>query len=163
MGISKVLSYTGITGIYFPFTAEANYNNDFPMSLVGSTICHELAHRQGFAREDEANFISYLVCVNSDNDYLNYSGLLLATTHSMNKLNENDPQSFYELAATYSSEVAADLTAERIYWHARTGDVEEAFTRINDTYLKSHDLADGVESYGRMVDLLLALQRQENQ
>ena len=33
----------------------------------------------------------------------------------------------------------------------------------NDTYLKANDQADGMRSYGRMVDLLLAEQRAEGE
>ena len=161
--ISPLLSYTGIAGIYIPYTAESNYNNDSPMPLIGSTICHELAHRQGFAREDEANFISYLVCTNSQNKYLNYSGLLLATIHSMNKLAERDRKSYKELYALYTKEVTADLIANRAYWDAHSGEVEETVTRMNDSYLKNNNLTDGVASYGRMVDLLLAHHRIEIQ
>ena len=154
--ISGHLSYTGITGIYFPFTAEANYNDDVPMPLMGAAICHELAHRQGFAREDEANFISFLVCTGAQDSYLNYSGLLLATNHAMNKLHDNDRESYRELYALYSDEVAYDLAVDRAYWDLHSGKVEETVTRMNDSYLKSNNLADGVKSYGRMVDLLLA-------
>ena len=156
---SGLVSYTGITGIYIPFTAEPNYNNDIPMPLRGVTICHEMSHRQGFAREDEANFIAYLVCVNAQDDYLNYSGYLLAAIHSMNQLYAYDMVAYYELYALYSDEVSADLAAEHIYWRTHKGNTEEAFTRMNDAYLKSHNLADGVKSYGRMVDLLLAFER----
>ena len=160
--ISPLLSYTGISGVYVPYTAEANFNNDSPMPLIGATICHELAHRQGFAREDEANFIAYLVCSNSDDNYLNYSGLLLASIHSMNKLGERDPQIYAELHKLYSDEVVADIYADRAFWNARSGPLEELVTNINDNYLKGNNLDDGVASYGRMVDLLLALQRVEN-
>ena len=159
---SKLFSYAGITGIYIPYTAEPNFNNDIPLPLRGATICHELAHREGFAREDEANYLAYLICTNTGDDYLNYSGLLLATIHAMNKLHAYDRESFSELYALYSSEVAADLEAERVYWSAFEGKVEEAFTRVNDNYLRSHNQADGVASYGRMVDLLLAERRLSN-
>ena len=32
--------------------------------------------------------------------------------------------------------------------------------RVNDAYLRAQGQADGVQSYGRMVDLILALRRQ---
>ena len=32
---------------------------------------------------------------------------------------------------------------------------------MNDTYLKMNDQSDGVQSYGRVVDLMLAVFRQE--
>ena len=40
--LSKVLSYLGISGVYFPFTGEANVNTLLPDALLPSTICHEL-------------------------------------------------------------------------------------------------------------------------
>ena len=56
------MSRTEITGIFIPFTMEANVNVDIPDYSLGSTMCHELAHLHGFIREDEANYISYLAC-----------------------------------------------------------------------------------------------------
>ena len=45
-------------------------------------------------------------------------------------------------------------------WHKRyespLGEVQE---KVNDAYLKSQGQADGVRSYGRVVDLLLAERR----
>ena len=56
--LSGFMSYTGITGIYFPFTFEPNVNMDIPHHNLLATICHEIAHQRGFAKEDEANFIA---------------------------------------------------------------------------------------------------------
>ena len=36
------------------------------------------------------------------------------------------------------------------------GKTAEVSTKVNDTYLKAHSQTDGVLSYGRMVDLMLA-------
>ena len=36
------------------------------------------------------------------------------------------------------------------------GKVAEVSTQINDSYLKAHSQEDGVRTYGRMVDLMLA-------
>jgi hypothetical protein len=38
--------------------------------------------------------------------------------------------------------------------------VERTSNRINNTYLKANNQKDGVKSYGRMVDLLIAEHRQ---
>ena len=40
------------------------------------TICHELAHLKGYIYEDEANFIAFMACINSDNLFFQYSGYL---------------------------------------------------------------------------------------
>ncbi len=63
-------------GVYFPFTMEANYNAYTSASYTPSVIAHELSHLKGYIYEDEANFISYLACINSEDDYLKYSGYL---------------------------------------------------------------------------------------
>ena len=40
--------------------------------------------------------------------------------------------------------------------HRFEGKTAEVSTKVNDTYLKAHSQTDGVLSYGRMVDLMLA-------
>ena len=40
-----------------------------------------------------------------------------------------------------------------------SGTGKKVADKINDTYLKLHGEEDGVQSYGRMVDLLLAVYR----
>ena len=40
------------------------------------------------------------------------------------------------------------------------GKVAEVSNKVNDTYLKVNKQEDGVKSYGRMVDLLLAQYRE---
>ena len=44
-----------LMGIYFPFSMEANYNQDMYKAKLPDTICHELAHTKGYIQEDEAN------------------------------------------------------------------------------------------------------------
>ena len=74
--LSKVMSYSFTTGMYSPFTTEANYNNDVVDLEIPYTICHELVHVSGFMKEDEANFVAYLACMNSDSNEFRYSGTL---------------------------------------------------------------------------------------
>ena len=46
-------------------------------------------------------------------------------------------------------------------WDAFQGKVAEVSTRVNDTYLKLQDQQDGIQSYGRVVDLMLAYHRRQ--
>ena len=48
--LSHWWSYTGITGMYFPFFAEANVNIDVPDSDIPATAAHELAHTAALPR-----------------------------------------------------------------------------------------------------------------
>ncbi|MCX8131813.1 MAG: DUF3810 domain-containing protein [Clostridia bacterium] len=154
--LSKYMSYTGISGVYCPYTAEANVDIDMPDILILSTACHEMAHQRGFAREDEANYISYLTCkMHPDNDY-KYSGTILALIHSMNALYKYDKESFSQLHKKYSPGIVRDFYDNSQYWKRFEGPVERATDSLNNAYLKANRQKDGVQSYGRMVDLLIA-------
>lgn len=153
---SRFMSYAGIAGIFSPFTIEANVNGDLPSALFPSTIAHEMAHQRGYAREDEANFISFLTCsANTDVDY-KYSGTLLALVHSINALYKADEEKATELMKQYSPGLKRDLSDINSYWEKFEGPVERTSTKINNTYLKANNQKDGIKSYGRMIDLLLS-------
>ncbi len=158
--LSNYMNYTGICGIYFPFTGEANVNVSIPDSSLPSTASHEMAHQRGFAREDEANFISYLACTAHPDVNFKYSGVLLALTSSMNAMYRADESLFLELSENYSEGVRRDLAEISDFWKKFEGPVERTSERINNTYLKVNNQKDGVKSYGRMVDLLIAEHRQ---
>lgn len=160
--LSHFMSYTGICGVYFPFTGEANVNIAIPESTLPSTASHEMAHQRGFSREDEANYISYLACSAHPDVNYKYSGVLLALTNSMNALRNADKDSFLRLSENYSEWVRHDLKSINEFWTAYEGPVERATDRINDTYLKANNQEDGVKSYGRMVDLLIAEHRERD-
>lgn len=153
---SQVMSYSGIAGIYFPFTAEANVNKDRTHVLLPATASHEMAHQRGFAREDEANYIAYLTCKAHPDPDFQYSGTMLALIHSMKKLYEHDTNAYFTLKATYSEGVLRDLQDNNDFWQKYSGPIDKASTKINNTYLKLNKQQDGVQSYGRMVDLLIA-------
>ncbi len=158
--ISEAMSYGQIVGIYVPVTLEANYNRFTPDYALPSAICHELAHASGFMREDEANYIAFLVCRQSDNVSLQYSGMMLALSHSLSALNDANSYLYYAALDRMSDSVKADMQAYNRYWEkydTLAGDISE---QINDVYLQLNDQSDGVASYGRMVDLLLADYRQ---
>ncbi|SDM85629.1 DUF3810 domain-containing protein [Acetanaerobacterium elongatum] len=159
---SKLMSLANITGIYFPFTFEANVNVDVPDYAIPATMCHELAHQRGFMREDEANFISYMACRNSNNSYFIYSGTLSAISFAFDSLRGVDPAAYDELYGQLSEGIKQDFAAYNRYWHKYEGVVSQVSTSVNNAYLKANNQSDGVFSYGRMVDLMLAEYRQRN-
>ena len=55
---------------------EANYNDVMYIMNKPDTFCHELAHLRGYIYEDEANFIGYLACVESEDAFFQYAGYL---------------------------------------------------------------------------------------
>ena len=153
---SRLMSYCNITGIFFPFTFEANVNADIPDYSIPAVMCHELTHLRGYMREDEANFVAYLACRQSGNTDFEYSGTMLAFVYAGNALYAADPDAGGKVYAGLSDGVRRDFAANSEYWQQFEGPVAETASKVNDTYLKSNSQDDGVKSYGRMVDLLLA-------
>jgi len=161
---SSLMSYTEITGIFIPFTMEANVNVDIPDYSIPSTMLHELAHLRGFMREDEANFISYLAGMKSEHPEIRYSSTMLALIISGNALYKEDTDLYFEIRDQYSEKVLIDIRENSRYWQQYEDTVISTVSnKINDTYLKANAQSDGVKSYGRMVDLLLAKYRKDNQ
>ena len=161
--LSPLLSYTHISGFYFPFTFEANYNTAIPDFYLPATMCHELAHQHGYMREDEANFIAYLACRNSQDAYFNYSGTLHALSFAMQSLSKTDSETYQQIYASLDDRIQADFAAYNSFWNRHKGAVSQVSTSVNNAYLKANHQADGVQSYGRMVDLLLADYRQRHE
>lgn len=153
---SWILSVQQLSGIYVPFTVEANYNRDITAYNIPLTVCHELSHLRGFMREDEANFIGYLACIGSDSAYFQYSGYLMGWIYATEALYSISPESYWELRERLCPEAVKDLADNNLFWDQFEGKVAEAANKVNDTYLKINDQADGVKSYGRVVDLMLA-------
>ena len=153
---SELMSHAHITGVYTYFTGEANLNMVFPDYTLPYTAAHELAHQRGIAREDEANFIAFLVCIASDDPYIQYSGYLNMFEYVVSALNSVDTAKnqavFGELdRRAYFEEVSyAEFYAK--YRHSKVSTVSNA---VNDTYLKLQG-TPGAKSYGMVVDLAVA-------
>ncbi len=160
---SKAFSAMELTGIYTCWTMEANVNVDIPDYSRASTMAHELAHLHGFIREDEANFLSYLACKSSDSSLVNYSGTLLALIYAGNALAGQDMELYGELWSGYHEGIVRDFRDNSAYWEQYKDTViSETTDKVNDAYLKANDQEDGVKSYGRVVDLLLAEYRKNS-
>lgn len=159
---SKLFSMTLTTGIYIPF--ESGINVDVPAYTVPATMCHELTHFRGFMREDEANFLAYLACMESDRTDFCYSGSLMAFEYAFNALYDEDKELAQKIAQQCSQGILRDIRAEDDYWEQyRNTTVSEISGQIYEDYLQSNDQQSGLKSYGEMIDLLLAYYRNFNQ
>lgn len=152
---SNLMSYTGITGIYFPFTGEANVNIDVPDFTLPATVSHEMAHQRGFASEDEANFIAYLSSTNNPDADFRYSGYTLALMYTSTALRETNYDEYVKLSEKISDDVRRDLAYNNEYWADFEGNIDEISSNLNNTYLKSNGVENGTKNYGQMVELLL--------
>lgn len=159
---SRLMTAAGITGIYWPFTGEPHVNVLAPLPQRVFAALHEVAHQRGFAREDEANYLAVKVGANSGDRELAYSATLMAFLHLRSSLNAADFSRSLTLHADIDPAVLRDIKAIQNFWAAPSKAVQtvrEVSSKVNDTYLKVQGQSQGVRSYGRMVDLLLAERR----
>ena len=154
--VSEVMSYMHITGVYSFFTGEANINVNFPDYTIPYTAAHEMAHQRGIAREDEANFVAFLVTTRSTDPYIRYCGYLNAYEYVANALYRADKELYYKAAAHLNGEVKAEMAAyNEFYDKYRESAVSEVSGTINNSYLQSQG-TPGTVSYGMVVDLTVA-------
>lgn len=153
---SEGMSYLQIVGIFTPYTMEANINVHTSPIDIPFSICHELAHVSGIMREDEANYLGYLACMASGDPDLEYSGVITAFINTANALYTHDSEAHTRVMALLEPSVQRDLAADNAYYDAYISPVGNFSRSINNAYLRANNQLDGVASYGRMVDLLLA-------
>ena len=157
--LSPAWAYTQITGMYFPFTVEANINTVNAPFMFAATMAHEAAHQRGFMREDEANFIAFYVCYCADDPQIRYSGVMHALIHATNQLYSDNFEAYKRIRSQFSDGVNRDLAANNALWDQYEGQTAQIAEQANDAYLHVNNQTDGVQSYGRMVDLLIGWYR----
>lgn len=162
---SYFMSQSHLSGIYFPFSLEANYNDDMCGTNLPETVCHELAHLKGFIQEDEANFISFYATTQcSDDVNFQYSGYLEALEYVHNQIYNGNMTDAYYLTDNISDKVRRDWFKflPENYWEENqkkevipTEKVSTVSTTALDTNIKMNGRTEGIETYSLMVELLL--------
>ncbi|MCS4305373.1 DUF3810 domain-containing protein [Chryseobacterium sp. BIGb0232] len=150
----NVMSFTGILGYYNPFTAEAQYNAELPHTFIPFTTAHESSHQLGFAREQEANFIGYLIGIHSGNPDLKYSTEYFTLKSLLRFIVENDPEFVKSVIRNYSSGMKRDRAYERSFIFRHQGWLDDFFGFTNNIFLKSNQ-QEGSVTYSYFIDLLL--------
>ena len=162
---SDFYSQQYIMGYYFPFSMEANYNPKMYIANMPVTMCHELSHLKGFILEDEANFIGYLACVDSEDPLFQYSAYLSVLGY----LDREFRKAIGEDVDVYLShpQISERVWEDRMFltdeaWEQverravlSTETVKQAADTFLDTTLTLNGVADGTVSYSRVVKLLL--------
>ncbi len=154
--LSPAMSYTHITGVYTFFTGEANINVAFPDYTLAFTAAHELSHQRGIARENEANFMAFIVCMESDDAYIRYCAYLNMYEYVSSALYRADGQLYSKAYSTLPLCVRGEMQAySAFYEQYRDSAASNVSEAVNDTFLKLHG-TEGTKSYGMVVDLAVA-------
>lgn len=154
----NVMNFTGILGYYNPFTAEAQYNAELPSSYLPFTLAHESSHQLGFAREQEANFIGYLIGVNSSNAELRYSTEYFTLKSLLNSIVYEDEKFVTDILNSYSEGMKRDRAYEKQFVIKHQGWLNDFFGFTNNLFLKSNQ-QEGSVTYSYFIDLLIRYEK----
>jgi len=152
---SGIMSRLGLSGFYMPFTGEPNFNAAQPDFDLPYVIAHEKAHQRGFAREDEANFLAFIVCINSIDPFVRYSGYLNAI-NVVGAFVSTDPDYYRGLFARICDGPRNDLRARAAFWARQKGPARAIADRVNNSYLKANGVESGTQNYSEDVALVVA-------
>ncbi len=158
---SRALTRLGISGMFSPFTGEANFNAEQPDCNLPFAMAHEMAHQRGFAREDEANFIAFLICANSAHPYVRYSGYL-NSLNVLGTLARVAPERLASVYGTLNAGPRADLLARYMFWTNYQGRLSATSHLINNAYLKANRIKSGAKNYNEVSALIIGYYLKKN-
>ena len=129
--------------------------------VLFSLTAHEFAHGRGIARENEANFVAFLVCSKSDDDYIRYCGLLNMYEYIASALYEADTAEgkplYREVIGLLDDRVKGELAAYSDFFERyRDSKISEISGAVNDSFLKANGTEEGEKSYGLVVNLAVS-------
>lgn len=162
IALSEPMTYTHISGVYTYMTGEANINTNYPDFIRPFTMAHEMAHQRGISREEEANFVAFLVCASSDDNYVRYSAYMNMLNYLRSALytavrGTEDENLFRELNSITPKKCIGELSAySKFFDKYRESTASTVSGKVNDTFLKSQGQKSGISSYGLVVDLAVA-------
>ena len=164
---SGTMSQEDLMGIYFPYSMEANYNTKMYVVNKPYVMCHELSHLKGYIREDEANYLAYRACMESDNLFFQYSGCLGVLNYLAKAIDQ-------DVGSLHADDIKAQMVSldalvqtdnifltqqswDSIQMISSRGKAKESrfSTQLMDASLRLNGVSQGSGSYQDVVELMV--------
>jgi len=156
---THVGQYFGFTGYYNPFTGEAQLKTTIPSFIKPFVALHEVAHQLGYAKENEANFIAFLAGKHSGDEAVLYSVYYEIYRYALREVAYRDTAVAASFKAALHPRVVRDNEALKAYLLATQNKIEPLMTFFYDHFLKANNQAEGIQTYNRVVALLVAYRK----
>jgi hypothetical protein len=152
--VSRFFAQAGISGYYGPFFNEVHVNSYILPVEYPFILAHEKAHQFGITNEAEANFYAWLVCTSSKSKQLQYSANLHVLQYFLYQ--GYQLEEYPKIIAKLDKRVKKDLEKIRENWMSlRNEKIDEAASKVNDFYLKTNKIKDGVKEYSGVVKFVM--------
>ncbi|MDQ3169247.1 MAG: DUF3810 family protein [Acidobacteriota bacterium] len=143
--------WAAIDGVTNPLVPETMVVSTLTPAEVHATVAHEWAHLAGYASENEASFVGWLVCLEAGGA-ARYSGWVFALLKAAGASPAN--------GATWLERAGPVVTADIRAMHARylgsSPIVRRAASATYDQFLRANSVEGGIRSYDEVLQLMLA-------
>jgi hypothetical protein len=142
---------SGTDGMHAPFMLETLLNPDLTPPERPATLAHEWAHLAGYAPEDDASFVGLLTALRAD-PASRYSAWLSLAFDASAQLPRDERR---RMLSGLEEGPRRDQEAIVRRQQSRIEPVHRVSWQTYDRYLKAQGVQEGIQSYGRVVQLLL--------
>ena len=149
--LSPFFRASGVSGMLAPFYLETLLNPDLTGPERPIVLAHEWAHLSGYAPESDASFVGYLAALRAG-PAAEYSAWLELVSESANQL---QPITQRLVLQKLEAGPRRDQEAIRERLKALVQPVERAAWSTYDQILKLQGVEEGVQSYSRVIQVLL--------
>jgi hypothetical protein len=157
IALSSLMMHTHISGIYIPYTGEANINIGYPHYVTAFSCAHEMAHQRGVAHEDEANFVAFVLLYESDDPYLRYCAAVQLLDYLLSPLAMEDYTLYYDVVMNCENGIMREIYSFYDLFEPYSNSVASHVAgAINDASIKLRGDSEGEKSYGLMTELVAA-------
>lgn len=149
-----ILLRVSTAGIYMPFAFEGQVDHGLHPLQKPFVMAHEMGHVYGYAEEGTCNFLGFLACMNHEDKFVQYSGLLGYWRYLASNLRRTAPEKYKALRAELSPAVKNDLNAIADQMDKFPDILPELRDQVYHTYLKTNGIKDGIDNYSVIVQLV---------
>lgn len=142
------------SGIYISHVFEGHFDTSIDRTQWPFTIAHEMAHAYGVTDEKECNFLAYISCIRSNNDYVKYSALIAHWRYLAFALIKEDNATYQKLRSELEPKVIQDLDNINASITRFPELMPKSRDKIYNKYLETHGVQDGIKSYDKMVEMI---------
>jgi hypothetical protein len=146
-------------GFYNPLTGECNIESDLHPIQTWFIKAHEWTHAQGITDEGDANFLAYLITTQSQIPEIVYSGYMEYFRYLLSDLRKMNPELYSKTLEVLPFGVRQELLEIRASLQKYPDFMPKIRDRFYDSYLKINGISEGMDSYNRIVMMVVAYQR----
>jgi hypothetical protein len=152
---SGILLRFSTAGFYNPLSGECNIDKGLHPLQKPFSMAHEFFHGMGITGEGDCNFLAYLLCHQSDHEFIRYSGELGYWRYIQHALRYSGSEEYQQLVSSLPESVIRDMEDIDRQMDKYPDIAPRMRDAIYAAYLKSNKIHDGLANYNQILQLVI--------